>query len=181
MLNTSGKKLEIGIIGEVLKETPTIVTPSGVAGLTFGDEAKAANDAVKALRSNGINTSILVIHQEASNPERPPERMCGHLPAVTSRASPGELDPSIKVIVSAHTHAEYRARSPPRTSPAPHHECGVVRPHPQRHHAAHRRQVGELTAAAPRTRSSATRATRGHSAADVPLLDLPKDRGLPPS
>ena len=59
----SGKKFEIGIIGEVLEATPTIVTPSGVAGLTFQDEADAANAVVKQLQKKGVNTSVLVIHQ----------------------------------------------------------------------------------------------------------------------
>src|SRR5262249_37831028 len=35
----SGRWVGLGFIGEVLKETPTIVTPSGVAGLSFTDEA----------------------------------------------------------------------------------------------------------------------------------------------
>ena len=34
-----GSKVKVGFIGEVLKGTPTIVTPTGVAGLTFQDEA----------------------------------------------------------------------------------------------------------------------------------------------
>ena len=42
------KKLEVGFIGEVLEETPTIVTPTGVAGLTFEDEADTANAIVPA-------------------------------------------------------------------------------------------------------------------------------------
>ena len=49
----SGKKFEVGFIGEVLKSTPTIVTPTGVAGLTFQDEADAANQAVAELRAQG--------------------------------------------------------------------------------------------------------------------------------
>ena len=42
----SGKKFEVGIIGAVLEATPTIVTPTGVAGLTFEDEADAVNQVV---------------------------------------------------------------------------------------------------------------------------------------
>ena len=52
----SGKKFEIGIIGEVLEATPTIVTPAGVAGLTFQDEADAANKVVKQLQQEGCRT-----------------------------------------------------------------------------------------------------------------------------
>ena len=34
----SGKRISVGFIGEVLQATPSIVTPSGVAGLTFLNE-----------------------------------------------------------------------------------------------------------------------------------------------
>ena len=48
--STDGKrKYRIGFIGEVLQETPTIVTPTGVAGLTFEDEAAAANRAASQI------------------------------------------------------------------------------------------------------------------------------------
>ena len=47
----------------MLKETPSIVTPSGVAGLTFLDEADAANKAVAQLSEKGVKIPILVIHQ----------------------------------------------------------------------------------------------------------------------
>ena len=40
---TDSGTVQVGFIGEVLEATPTIVTPTGVAGLTFQDEAEAAN------------------------------------------------------------------------------------------------------------------------------------------
>ena len=46
-----GEDIRVGFIGEVLEATPTIVTPTGVAGLTFEDEAEAANDAVAELEA----------------------------------------------------------------------------------------------------------------------------------
>src|SRR6266702_2541990 len=57
------RDLKVGFIGEVLEATPTIVTPTGVAGLTFQDEADAANRAVRQLRQVGVQTSVLVIHE----------------------------------------------------------------------------------------------------------------------
>ena len=60
----SGKKFEIGFIGEVLEATPDDrhARPAS-PGSTFQDEADAANRAVAELRSRGVNTNILVIHQ----------------------------------------------------------------------------------------------------------------------
>jgi 5'-nucleotidase len=107
----SGKKFEIGIIGEVLEATPTIVTPAGVAGLTFQDEADAANKVVKELQKKGVETNILVIHQggfQASSPAPSLNGCGGNLAGSDILEIVQRLDPSIKVIVSAHTHAEYR-------------------------------------------------------------------------
>jgi 5'-nucleotidase len=105
----SGKRFGIGFIGEVLEATPTIVTPTGVAGLTFQDEADAANKAVAELKSRGIATSLLVIHEGGFQSSPAALNGCGGNLAGSAIAEiASRLDPSIKVIVSAHTHAEYR-------------------------------------------------------------------------
>jgi 5'-nucleotidase len=43
--------VKIGFIGAVTKITPTIVVPSGVAGLSFGDEAAAINAEAARLKA----------------------------------------------------------------------------------------------------------------------------------
>jgi 5'-nucleotidase len=102
-------KIKVGFIGEVLKDTPTIVTPTGVAGLTFQDEADAANRAVAALEDKGVHTSVLVIHQGGAQTTGAALNGCqGSLAGSPIVDIASRLDPSIKVIVSAHTHAEYR-------------------------------------------------------------------------
>jgi 5'-nucleotidase len=105
----SGRRVEVGFIGEVLEDTPTIVTPSGVAGLTFGDEADAANRAARRLRRQGVDTQVLVIHQGGFQQGTAALNGCaGNLQGSAIADIATRLDPSIKVIVSAHTHAEYR-------------------------------------------------------------------------
>jgi 5'-nucleotidase len=105
----SGKKVDVGFIGEVLQETPTIVTPTGVAGLTFQDEADGANRAVKRLQRLGVKTSVLVIHQGGFQDGTAVLNGCaGNLTGSPIADIASRLDPAIKVIVSAHTHAEYR-------------------------------------------------------------------------
>jgi len=42
--------------------TPNIVLPSGVAGLTFGDEADAINAQVALLKAQGIHAIFVVLH-----------------------------------------------------------------------------------------------------------------------
>ena len=104
----SGKKIRIGFIGEVLESTPTIVTPTGVAGLTFQDEADAANRAVKQMK-NKADSYVLVIHEGGFQTAPAALNGCtGNLAGSAIADIASRLDPAIKVIVSAHTHAEYR-------------------------------------------------------------------------
>jgi 5'-nucleotidase len=109
--SSDGKhKFRVGFIGEVLQSTPSIVTPSGVAGLTFQDEAEAANKAVAELADKGVKVPILVVHQGGFQTGFPnaPNGCAGSLAGSDIAAIADKLDPAIKVIVSAHTHAEYR-------------------------------------------------------------------------
>ncbi|MGH3128573.1 MAG: bifunctional metallophosphatase/5'-nucleotidase [Gaiellaceae bacterium] len=109
--STDGKhKYKVGFIGETLEATPTIVTPSGVAGLTFLDEAEAANQAAAELADQGVKIPILVVHQGGFQSPAPAavNGCAGNLAGSDIAEIAGRLDPSIKVIVSAHTHAEYR-------------------------------------------------------------------------
>ncbi|MCO5997512.1 bifunctional metallophosphatase/5'-nucleotidase [Actinoallomurus rhizosphaericola] len=108
--STSGRPISVGFIGEVLQATPTIVTPTGVAGLDFGDEADAANRAAKQLARQGVKIPVLVIHQGGfqTGPISTPNGCAGNLAGSDIEAIAKKLDPSIKVIVSGHTHAEYR-------------------------------------------------------------------------
>jgi len=102
-------EVPVGFIGEVLEATPTIVTPTGVAGLTFQDEADAANRAVAELKELGVKVPVLVIHQGGfQNSPAALNGCAGNLAGSDILEIAQRLDPAIKVIISAHTHAEYR-------------------------------------------------------------------------
>ena len=51
--------VRVGFIGAVTKITPTIVVPSGVAGLRFDDEAESVNRLVPELRGQGLATRLI--------------------------------------------------------------------------------------------------------------------------
>jgi 5'-nucleotidase len=173
----SGKKFEIGIIGEVLEATPTIVTPAGVAGLTFQDEADAANAVVAQLRRKGVNTNVLVIHQGGFQQGAASLNGCGgNLAGSDILEIASRLDPAIKVIVSAHTHAEYRCTI---TTPD-----GVTRLITSASSFGRiltditltiDDKSGELVAAEATNSIVRNSSNPRTSSADVPLLDLPKD------
>jgi 5'-nucleotidase len=95
----------IAFIGAVLKGTPSIVTPTGVAGLTFLDEADAINSYIPELHAQGVHTIIVLIHQgltqtSYTGPTDGAQPVpSGELLDVISR-----LDDDIDVVVSGHTH-----------------------------------------------------------------------------
>jgi len=97
----------IAIIGAVLKDTPTIVTPTGVAGLTFLDEPTAINSYVPGLKAAGIHTIIVTIHQGGfqtsyTGPTKPAATLSSG-PEITAIVN--RLDDEIDVVIDGHTHA----------------------------------------------------------------------------
>ena len=56
--------VKVAFIGLTLEGTPTIVTPAGVAGLTFRDEAETVNSIVRQLRrKTDIESFVILIHE----------------------------------------------------------------------------------------------------------------------
>ncbi|MFC4308022.1 bifunctional metallophosphatase/5'-nucleotidase [Steroidobacter flavus] len=105
--------IAIGFIGAVLKETPTIVTPTGVAGLKFIDEADAINASVKQLKRQGVKTIVVTIHQGTgqtsytgpTDPDVLPPG--GPIADIVKR-----LDSEVDVVVSGHAHGFTNALVP---------------------------------------------------------------------
>src|SRR6266545_3210365 len=92
----SGRKVPVGFIGEVLEGTPTIVTPTGVAGLTFQDEADAANRNVKKLERLGVKTNVLLVHEGGFQTSPAALNGCtGNLAGSPNADIASRLDPSI--------------------------------------------------------------------------------------
>jgi 2',3'-cyclic-nucleotide 2'-phosphodiesterase (5'-nucleotidase family) len=122
---------KIGFIGMTLKETPTIVTQSGIRGLTFEDEARTANALVPVLRRQGVKAIVVLLHQggtpatttytaaHGTYQVAPPyDATCstqtrdGVKGAQLTGDSPvlditRRLDPQIDMVISGHTHQPY--------------------------------------------------------------------------
>ena len=99
--------IPVAFIGLTLKDTPTIVVPSGVAGLRFRDEAETVNELVPQLRAQGIEAIVLLIHE-------------GGVPTGDYNECPGisgpivdivkRLDKAVDLVISGHTHRAYNCR-----------------------------------------------------------------------
>ena len=112
---------KIAFIGLTFEATPTVVTPSAVAGLEFKPEIPVVNALVEALRANeGVRTFVILLHEGGiqtapfSNAGKYPEvpsgfadvNSCDNLQGDIAPIVKG-LDPQVDVVISAHTHQPY--------------------------------------------------------------------------
>ena len=108
------KRVSMAFIGMTLKETPTIVTPAGVRGLSFNDEAETANALVPRLRREGIQAIGVLIHQGGFQTGTLSDiNGCeGGLAGSPIAQIVARLDDEIDFVISGHTHAAYNCRLP---------------------------------------------------------------------
>jgi len=104
--------MRVGFIGAVTRSTPSIVLPSGVAGLHFLDEAAAINAEAARLQAQGVKALVAVIHEggDTGAPGLPMEwndtaclRPRGAIFDIVRR-----LTQDVDLVFSAHTHQGYR-------------------------------------------------------------------------
>jgi 5'-nucleotidase len=96
--------IPVGFIGLTLKATPTLVSPPGVAGLEFRDEADTVNALVPELKARGVTAIVVLIHE-------------GGYPTGDYNECPGisgpivdivkKFDRAVDVVISGHTHRAY--------------------------------------------------------------------------
>ncbi|MBB3034119.1 bifunctional metallophosphatase/5'-nucleotidase [Alteriqipengyuania lutimaris] len=103
---TPAGEIRIGVIGLTLKETPTLVTPSGVDGLTFGDEAAAINRTVPLLEEQGADAILVAIHQGLYTDVGFNDKSCGGVSGPLIGILE-QVDPRVDLVLSGHTHAAY--------------------------------------------------------------------------
>jgi 5'-nucleotidase len=107
--------IKIGFIGMTLKETKQLVTPSGVRGVTFTDEAATANALVPKLKAEGADTIVLLIHQGGKTADFTTGNGCAGLYGDILPILP-RLDPAIATVISGHSHWAYICRGTPNVA-----------------------------------------------------------------
>jgi 5'-nucleotidase len=99
-------RVTIGFIGLTLTGTPNLVSPSGVAGLTFADEAATANALIPQLKAKGADAIVILIHQGLYTAVGYNDKSCGGMSG-DLMAVLDKLDPAVDVVISGHTHVSY--------------------------------------------------------------------------
>ncbi|MFO1270785.1 MAG: bifunctional metallophosphatase/5'-nucleotidase [Rubrivivax sp.] len=97
----------VAFIGLTLKATPSIVVPSGVAGLEFRDEAETVNALVPGLKAQGIEAIVVLIH-EGGQPTGDYNECPGISGPIVGIVE--KLDKAVDVVISGHTHRAYNCR-----------------------------------------------------------------------
>ncbi|WP_020651473.1 bifunctional metallophosphatase/5'-nucleotidase [Massilia niastensis] len=100
------KGIKVGLVGVVLQATDTVVMASGIAGLAFGDEAEAINRAIPAMRAQGADVIVALVHEGGTTRDNPMQAGCANLqgPVV---GIVKKLDPAIRLVISGHSHQSY--------------------------------------------------------------------------
>lgn len=97
--------VRVAFIGMTLEGTPTIVTPSGVAGLTFLDEVATVNAIVPVLQARNIEAIVVLLHEGGSSDGGPQD--CGSgLTGPVAEITAG-LDDAVDLVIAGHTNDEF--------------------------------------------------------------------------
>jgi 5'-nucleotidase len=96
--------IPVAFIGLTLKNTPSVVVPSGVAGLRFEDEAATVNALVPELQKQGIEAIVVLLHEGgfATGNYNECPGMAGPVVDIVKRMSK-----AVDVVISGHTHTAY--------------------------------------------------------------------------
>jgi len=100
--------VKIGFIGLTLEGTPSIVTPAGVAGLTFLPEVPTINKYAGELQAKGVQAIVVLLHQGGfQNGTNISVNGCEGLSGAITDIVNGGVSPAVDVILSGHTHQFY--------------------------------------------------------------------------
>jgi 5'-nucleotidase len=100
------QSVKVGFVGMTLKGTPSLVTPDGIKGLRFEEEAETANAWVPLLKAQGVSVMVLVIHEggvvQGGHNDAACTGLSGDIVPILNK-----LDTAYDVVVSGHTHRAY--------------------------------------------------------------------------
>lgn len=100
------KGVKVGLIGAVLKDTPSVTVSSSIKGLSFLDEAESINKVVPAMRAQGAQVFVVLIHEGGHTGEPFDKTYCdgleGPIVGIVKK-----LDPAIRLVITGHSHKGY--------------------------------------------------------------------------
>jgi 5'-nucleotidase len=99
-------RVKVAFIGLTLEGTPTIVTPSGVEGLTFLDEVETINRIVSRLqRRRNIEAFVILLHEGGFSDGG--QNDCGTQLTGPIAEIVEQLDDAVDLVIAGHTNDEF--------------------------------------------------------------------------
>jgi 5'-nucleotidase len=100
------KGVKVGLIGAVLQDTPSVAVASAIKGLSFLDEADSINKVLPAMRAEGAQVFVVLIHEGGHTGEPFDKTYCdgleGPIVGIVKK-----LDPAIRLVITGHSHKGY--------------------------------------------------------------------------
>lgn len=100
--------VEVGFVGAVTEDLPSLVAADGIADIEVTDIVEATNDAATDLKAEGADVVVLLVHEGAGG--------TSYASATTPGTVFGDIvngvSPDVDAIVSGHTHLAYNHSVP---------------------------------------------------------------------
>jgi 5'-nucleotidase len=99
--------IPVAFIGMTLEGTPSIVTPSGVEGLTFLDEVETVNKLIPRLERRGVRAFVILLHEGGFSDGGDEGDGCeGGLTGPLAEIVPA-FDDAVDVVIAGHVNDEF--------------------------------------------------------------------------
>lgn len=104
-------KVRMAVIGMTLKDTPTLVSAAGIAGLEFADEAATVNALIPELQAQGVKAIVVLVHQGGAQSVAQAadtiNSCAGNLADSPIASIVSQLHDEVDLVISGHTHHAY--------------------------------------------------------------------------
>ncbi len=101
--------VQVGFVGTVTEELPSLVSPAGIADIEVTDIVDETNEAADDLKAEGADLVIMLVHEGA------PGTDCAEMddnPSSSFGSIITGVNDNVDAIVSGHTHLEYNCSFP---------------------------------------------------------------------
>jgi 5'-nucleotidase len=100
--------VDIGFVGVTTRNTPNVVSPTGIVGLEFLDEAAAVNTTASKLVDDGADVIVVLMHEGGRQTGAGTDPNGCEAPFTGAAASIiPNFAPVVDVVVTGHTHQSY--------------------------------------------------------------------------
>ncbi|HKZ21485.1 MAG TPA: 5'-nucleotidase C-terminal domain-containing protein, partial [Acidimicrobiia bacterium] len=99
--------VNVAFIGMTLEGTPTIVTPSGVAGLTFEDEVETVNALIPELQRKQVEAIVVLLHEGGFSSGGPEGDECADGLTDPLASIVQGFDDAVDLVIAGHVNDEF--------------------------------------------------------------------------